>query len=196
MRPLDGITVVSLEQAVAAPFASRQLADLGARVIKIERQKIGDFARDYDTTVQGLCSHFVWLNRSKESLTLDIKHAAARDILARLIARADVFIQNLAPGAARRLGLGADALRAQHPRLIVCDISGYGDSGPYAHKKAYDLLVQSEAGVVSVTGTEEAPSKVGISITDIGTGLHAYAAILAALYERERTGKGRRIEVT
>ena len=185
-----------MEQAVAAPFASRQLADLGARVIKIERPGVGDFARDYDQSVKGQSAYFVWLNRSKESLTLDVKHAQAREILSRLVARADVFIQNLAPGAAARLGLSADALRAQHPRLIVCDISGYGDSGPYAHKKAYDLLVQSEAGVVSVTGTEEAPSKVGISITDIGTGLHAYAAILAALYERERTGEGRRIEVT
>lgn len=196
MLPLEGLTVVSLEQAVAAPFASRQLADLGARVIKIERPKVGDFARDYDQSVKGQSAYFVWLNRSKESLTLDMKHPQAADILARLIAGADVFIQNLAPGAARRLGLGADALLANHPRLIVCDISGYGDSGPYAKKKAYDLLVQSEAGVVSVTGTEEAPSKVGISITDIGTGLHAYAAILAALFERSRTGRGRRIEVT
>jgi itaconate CoA-transferase len=196
MLPLQGITVVSLEQAVAAPFASRQLADLGARVIKIERPKVGDFARDYDQSVKGMSAYFVWLNRSKESLTLDVKQAQAGEILRRLMARADVFIQNLAPGAAKRLGLGADVLLATHPRLVVCDISGYGDSGPYAQKKAYDLLVQSEAGVLSVTGTEDAPSKVGISITDIGTGLHAYAAILAALYERERTGKGRRIEVT
>jgi itaconate CoA-transferase len=196
MLPLQGITVVSMEQAVAAPFASRQLADLGARVIKIERPGVGDFARDYDQSVKGQSAYFVWLNRSKESLTLDVKHERAPEILARLIARADVFIQNLAPGAAKRLGLGAESLRSKHPRLIVCDISGYGESGPYAQKKAYDLLVQSEAGVLSVTGTEEAPSKVGISITDIGTGLHAYAAILAALYERERTGAGRRIEVT
>ncbi|HZN22867.1 MAG TPA: CaiB/BaiF CoA-transferase family protein [Burkholderiales bacterium] len=196
MLPLEGITVVSLEQAVAAPFASRQLADLGARVIKIERPQVGDFARDYDQSVRGHSAYFLWLNRSKESLTLDVKHPEASRILGQLMARADVFIQNLAPGAAKRLGLSAEALHAKHPRLIVCDISGYGDSGPYAHKKAYDLLVQSEAGVLSVTGTEEAPSKVGISITDIGTGLHAYAAILAALYERERTGKGRRIEVT
>lgn len=196
LRPLEGITVVSLEQAVAAPFASRQLADLGARVIKIERPGVGDFARAYDQSVKGQSAYFVWLNRSKESLTLDVKHAEAGNILAALIARADVFIQNLAPGAAGRLGLDAGTLLARHPRLVVCDISGYGDSGPYASKKAYDLLVQSEAGVLSVTGTEEAPSKVGISITDIGTGLHAYSSILAALYQRERTGKGARVEVT
>ncbi|HYC44027.1 MAG TPA: CaiB/BaiF CoA-transferase family protein [Burkholderiales bacterium] len=196
MLPLEGITVVSLEQAVAAPFASRQLADLGARVIKIERPKVGDFARDYDQSVKGQSAYFVWLNRSKESLTLDVKHAQAAEILARLVAKADVFIQNLAPGAAKRLNLDAATLRAKHPRLVVCDISGYGETGPYSQKKAYDLLVQSEAGVVSVTGTEEAPAKVGVSLTDIGTGLHAYAAILAALYERERTGHGRRIEVT
>jgi len=194
--PLEGITVVSLEQAVAAPFCSRQLADLGARVIKIERPKVGDFARAYDQTVNGQSAYFVWLNRSKESLTLDVKHPEAQDILGKLIAEADVFIQNLAPGAAKRLGLGADVLRAKHPRLIVCDISGYGDSGPYAKKKAYDLLVQSEAGVLSVTGTPESPAKVGVSITDIGTGLHAYAAILGALYNRERTGEGTRIDLT
>jgi itaconate CoA-transferase len=196
MRPLDGITVVSLEQAVAAPFCSRQLADLGARVIKIERPRVGDFARDYDHSVKGLSAYFAWLNRSKESLTLDVKHPKAKEILARLIEEADVFIQNLAPGAAARLGLGAEKLLAQHPCLVVCDISGYGDAGPYAGKKAYDLLVQSEAGVVAVTGTPDAPSKVGVSLTDIGTGLHAYAAILGALYQRERTGKGTRIEVT
>jgi itaconate CoA-transferase len=196
MRPLDGITVVSLEQAVAAPFASRQLADLGARVIKIERPGTGDFARDYDQTVKGLCSHFVWLNRSKESLTLDVKQPGAKEILAKLVAGADVFIQNLAPGAARRLGFGADTLLARHPRLIVCDISGYGDSGPYADKKAYDLLVQSESGVLSVTGTAGTPSKVGISIADIATGMYAYSGILTALYKRERTGKGARVEVT
>jgi len=196
MRPLEGITVVSLEQAVAAPFASRQLADLGARVIKIERPKVGDFARDYDQTVKGLSSHFVWLNRSKESLTLDVKQAKAKEILAKLIARADVFIQNLAPGAAQRLGFGADTLLENHPRLIVCDISGYGDSGPYAHKKAYDLLVQSEAGVLSVTGTADTPSKVGISIADIATGMYAYSGILTALLQREKTGNGGRVEVT
>ena len=196
MRPLEGITVVSLEQAVAAPFASRQLADLGARVIKIERPGTGDFARDYDQTVKGLCSHFVWLNRSKESLTLDVKAAGAQEILARLIARADVFIQNLAPGAARRLGLAAEALLARHPKLIVCDISGYGDAGPYAHKKAYDLLVQSESGVLSVTGTRDTPSKVGVSIADIATGMYAYSGVLTALYRREKTGRGGRVEVT
>jgi itaconate CoA-transferase len=194
--PLEGITVLSLEQAVAAPFATRHLADLGARVIKIERPQVGDFARDYDQTVKGLSSHFVWLNRSKESLALDVKHARAKDILGRLIARADVFIQNLAPGAAGRLGLSAEDLLSRHPRLIVCDISGYGDSGPYASKKAYDLLVQSEAGVLSVTGTPDTPSKVGISIADIATGMYAYSGILTALLQREKTGRGDRIEVT
>ena len=196
MRPLDGITVVALEQAVAAPFATRQLAELGARVIKIERPGRGDFARDYDDSVKGMSSHFVWLNRSKESLTLDVKHPRAQEILARLLVTADVFIQNLAPGAAGRLGLGAPALLAKHPRLIVCDLSGYGDSGPYAHKKAYDLLVQSEAGVLSVTGTPETPSKVGISIVDISAGMYAYSGILTALLQRGRTGKGTRVEVT
>jgi itaconate CoA-transferase len=196
MRPLEGITVVSLEQAVAAPFATRHLADLGARVIKIERPKVGDFARDYDRTVKGMASHFVWLNRGKESLSLDVKHRGAKDILSRLIERADVFIQNLAPGAAARLGLAADGLLKKHPRLIVCDISGYGDSGPYASKKAYDLLVQSEAGVLSVTGTPDTPSKVGISIADIATGMYAYSGILTALYRREKTGQGGRVEVT
>jgi len=196
MRPLDGITVVSLEQAVAAPFATRHLADLGARVIKIERPKVGDFARDYDRTVKGMSSHFVWLNRSKESLTLDVKHPKASEILSRLIGRADVFIQNLAPGASSRLGLAAETLLEAHPRLVVCDVSGYGDSGPYASKKAYDLLVQSEAGVLSVTGTPEIPSKVGISIADIATGVYAYSGILTALYRREKTGRGGRVEVT
>lgn len=194
--PLADIKVVALEQAVAAPFCSRQLADLGARVIKIERPKVGDFARDYDQTVKGQSAYFVWLNRSKESLTLDVKHPEANNILAKLIDGADVFIQNLAPGAAQRLGLGASELRAKHSRLIVCDVSGYGTTGPYAKKKAYDLLVQGEAGVLSLTGTPESPAKVGISITDIGTGLHAYAAILAALYTRERTGEGTHIDLT
>jgi len=195
-RPLDGITIVALEQAVAAPFATRQLADLGARVIKIERPGVGDFARDYDQTVKGQSAYFVWLNRSKESLTLDVKHARAAEILERLIGNADVFIQNLAPGAAGRLGLDAATLLANHPRLIVCDVSGYGDSGPYAHKKAYDLLVQSEAGVLSVTGTPETQTKVGISIVDISAGMYAYSGILTALYQREKTGKGTRVDVT
>ena len=188
--------MVSLEQAVAAPFATRHLADLGARVIKIERPKVGDFARDYDRTVKGMASHFVWLNRSKESLTLDIKHPKAKSVLDRLIERADVFVQNLAPGAAARLSLTAAELMENHPRLVVCDISGYGDHGPYAAKKAYDLLVQSEAGVLSVTGTPEIPSKVGISIADIATGMYAYSGILTALYRREKTGRGGRVEVT
>jgi len=195
-RPLDEITVVALEQAVAAPFATRQLADLGARVIKIERPGVGDFARDYDQTVKGQSAYFVWLNRSKESLTLDVKHARAAEILKRLIEHADVFIQNLAPGAAGRLGLVAATLLAKYPRLIVCDVSGYGDSGPYAHKKAYDLLVQSEAGVLSVTGTPETQTKVGISIVDISAGMYAYSGILTALYQREKTGKGTRVDVT
>ena len=181
---------------MAAPFATRQLADLGARVIKIERPKVGDFARDYDATVKGMSSHFVWLNRSKESLTLDLKHSGATQILEQLLERADVLIQNLAPGAARRLGLGAESLLPKYPRLIVCDVSGYGDNGPYASKKAYDLLVQAEAGVMSVTGTPDTPSKVGISIGDIATGMYAYSGILSALYQREKSGKGTRIEVT
>ena len=181
---------------MAAPFATRQLADLGARVIKIERPKVGDFARDYDATVKGMSSHFVWLNRSKESLTLDLKHSGATQILEQLLERADVLIQNLAPGAARRLGLGAESLLPKYPRLIVCDVSGYGDNGPYASKKAYDLLVQAEAGVMSVTGTPDTPSKVGISIADIATGMYAYSGILSALYQREKSGKGTRIEVT
>jgi itaconate CoA-transferase len=196
MRPLDGITVIAFEQAVAAPFATRQLADLGARVIKIERPKVGDFARDYDATVKGMSSHFVWLNRSKESLTLDLKQSRATQILERLLERADAVIQNLAPGAARRLGLGAELLLPKYPRLIVCDISGYGDNGPYGSRKAYDLLVQAEAGVLSVTGTADMPSKVGISVADIAAGMYAYSGILAALYQREKSGKGTRIEVT
>ena len=194
-RPLDGITVVSLEQAVAAPFAARQLGDLGARVIKVERPDGGDFARAYDRAVDGESAYFVWLNRNKESLTLDLKQPEARELLAALLERADVFIQNLAPGAIDRLGFGATALRERHPRLITCDISDYGAGGPYTQKKAYDLLIQSEAGVLSVTGTPETPCKVGISIADIATGMHAYSAILAALYQRERTGQGAHIEV-
>ncbi len=194
--PLTGITVIALEQAVAVPFATRQLADLGARVIKIERPGDGDFARSYDTTVGGLASHFVWLNRSKESLTLDLKRPEARDVLARLLERADVFVQNLAPGAADRLGLGTDDLRARYPRLIVASLSGYGSTGPYAAKKAYDLLVQSETGLVSITGTSETPSKVGLSIADIAGGMYTYSGILTALLQRARTGQGTAIEVS
>jgi itaconate CoA-transferase len=196
MRPLDGVTVVALEQAVSAPFASRQLADLGARVIKIERPGEGDFARGYDTTVRGLASYFVWLNRSKESVTLDVKHPDASGVLGRLLARADVFIQNLAPGAADRLGLGWEALRTRYPRLIACDISGYGRSGPSSEKKAYDLLIQSEAGLLSITGTPDTPSKVGISVADIAAGMYGYSSILAALLQRGRTGEGAHIDVS
>jgi itaconate CoA-transferase len=196
MLPLSGITVVSLEQAVAAPFATRQLADLGARVVKVERPEVGDFARGYDRTVKGLASHFVWLNRSKESVTLDLKQDGAKEILNRLIESADVFVQNLAPGATGRLGFGAQTLRERHPSLIVCDVSGYGSSGPYRDKKAYDLLVQCEAGVVSITGTPDTPSKVGVSIADIACGMYAYSGILAALFRRERTGEGAAIEVS
>jgi len=194
--PLAGVTVVTLEQAVAAPFATRQLADLGARVIKIERPDGGDFARGYDTSVKGLSAHFVWLNRSKESLTLDLKHAAASEILRRLLARADVFVQNLAPGAADRLGLSAAALRARHPRLIVCNVSGYGSTGPYAGKKAYDLLVQSETGVVSITGTEDTLCRVGISVADIAGGMYAYSAVLTALLRRQTTGSGATLDLS
>src|ERR1700694_161489 len=195
-RPLDGITVVALEQVIAGPFATRQLAELGARVIKIERPGGGDAARGYDRTVKGLSSHFVWTNRSKESLSLDAKHPAARKILARLIERADVFVQNLAPGAAERLGLGAAELRATHPRLVWCGISGYGPSGAARRKKAYDLLVQCEAGLLSVTGTPDAPAKVGISVADIAAGMYAFSAVLTALYRRERTGVGVACEVS
>ena len=194
--PLAGVTVIALEQAVAVPFATRQLADLGARIIKIERPVGGDFARAYDTTVQGLASHFVWLNRSKESLTLDLKRPEAQVVLARLLERADVFVQNLAPGAADRLGLATDDLRAKHPRLIVCSLSGYGSTGPYATKKAYDLLVQSEVGLVSITGTPDTPSKVGLSIADIAGGMYTYSGILTALLQRERTGQGTALEVS
>lgn len=196
MLPLEGITVVSIEQAVAAPFATRQLADLGARVIKVERPGTGDFAHGYDETVKGLASHFVWLNRSKESLALNLKEDGAKDVLSRLLARADVFVHNLAPGATGRLGFGAERLREENPRLIVCGISGYGSTGPYRNKKTYDLLVQCEAGLVSVTGTPETPSKVGISIADIAAGMYAYTGILSALYRRERTGEGATIEVS
>ena len=197
MRPLEGITVVTLEHAIAAPFATRQLADLGARVIKIERPGVGDFARGYDERVRGLASHFVWTNRSKESLTLDVKHPEARKILLRLIEEeADVLVQNLAPGAAARLGLSYEALSPAKPALIVCDISGYGNDGPYRDKKAYDLLIQSESGFLSVTGTADEPSKAGCSIADIAAGMYAYSSILSALLQRGKTGVGSRIDVS
>ncbi len=193
--PLDGITVVSCEQAIAAPLATRHLADWGARVIKVERPE-GDFARGYDETVHGLSSHFVWVNRGKESVVLDLKDPASRPVLEALLDRADVFVQNLAPGAAERLGLGADELLARHPRLVCCGISGYGTTGPYRDAKAYDALIQAEAGLVSVTGTEEHPAKAGIAVADISAGMYAYSAILTALYERERTGRGARIDIS
>jgi len=196
MGVLDNITVVSLEQAVAAPFATRQLADLGARVIKIERPGSGDFARGYDTTVKGLSSYFVWLNRSKESITLDLKRPGGREILDRLLAKADVFVQNVEPGASDRLGTSPADLRARLPKLIVCSVSGYGTSGPFADRKAYDLLVQSEAGLVSVTGTKEDPAKAGISVADIAAGMYAYSGILAALLARASHGRGTTVEVS
>jgi itaconate CoA-transferase len=195
-RPLDGITVVSLEHAIAAPFCTRHLADLGARVIKVERPGQGDFARAYDSRVKGQASHFVWVNRSKESLTLDLKQAAAQAVLADLLARADVLVQNLAPGAAQRMGLGYDALHAKHPRLVVCDISGYGHNGPLRDKKAYDLLIQSEAGLLSITGTPDAPAKAGAPVADIAAGMYAYSSVLAALLQRGRTGLGSHIDVS
>jgi itaconate CoA-transferase len=196
MLPLHGVTVVTCEQAVAAPLATRHLADLGARVIKIERPGSGDFARGYDETVHGMSSHFVWLNRSKESIALDLKAPADIATVFRLLERADVFVQNFAPGAAERLGLGAAALRVRFPRLVTCSISGYGSSGPYRDAKAYDLLIQSEAGLVSVTGTADAPAKSGIPAADIGAGMYAFSGILAALYEREHTGEGTDLEVS
>ncbi|WP_060481650.1 CaiB/BaiF CoA-transferase family protein [Pseudomonas sp. NBRC 111119] len=197
-RPLDGITVVSLEHAIAAPFCTRQLADLGARVIKVERPGSGDFARGYDQRVDGLASHFVWTNRSKESLTLDLKHPEADAILEGLLVKADVLVQNLAPGAAARMGLGFEALHARFPRLVVCDISGYGEGGPYEKKKAYDLLIQSEGGFLSVTGNPgaEGMAKAGCSVADIAAGMYAYTGVLSALMLRERTGVGSRIDVS
>lgn len=195
-RPLDGITVVSLEQAIAAPFCTRQLADLGARVIKIERPGAGDFARGYDSRVKGLASHFVWTNRSKESLALDVKVPEDHAVLMKLLERADVLVENLAPGAADRLGLSYEKLSQKMPSLIVCDISGYGQNGPYRDKKAYDLLIQSEAGVLAVTGTGTEPAKVGISIADIAAGMYAYTNILAAIMQRGKTGKGRKIDIS
>ena len=196
MRPLEGVTVVALEQVIAGPFATRQLAELGARVIKIERPGGGDSARAYDTTVKGLSSHFVWVNRSKESLTLDVKHPQAKEILTRLLETADVFLHNLAPGAVERLGLGASVLRKKQPSLIWCGISGYGPDGPYASKKAYDLLVQCEAGLLSVTGSAESPAKAGIPAADIAAGMYAFTSILAALVRRGRSGEGATIDVT
>ena len=194
--PLAGITVVSAEQAVAAPFATRQLADLGARVIKVERPGTGDFARSYDTTVKGLASYFVWLNRGKQSLTLDLASAEGRAILSGLVDRADVFVQNLAPGSAARMGLSAPALRARDQRLIVCDISGYAPDGPLGDRRAYDLLIQCETGLVSVTGSPDAPAKAGISVADIAGGMYAFSSVLAALYARERTGVGAALQVS
>ncbi len=196
IRPLDGITVISLEHAVAAPFCTRQLADLGARVIKVERPGAGDFARGYDQRVNGQSSHFTWINRSKESLALDLKQSAAHGALMQLLATADVLVQNLAPGAAARMGLSFEALHAQFPKLIVCDISGYGADGPYRDKKAYDLLIQSEAGFLSITGSPEVPSKAGISVADIAAGMYAYTNILSALLLRGRTGEGSHIDVS
>ena len=197
MQPLEGITVVTLEHAIAAPFATRQLADMGARVIKIERPGVGDFARGYDDRVRGLSSHFVWTNRSKQSLTLDVKQPEAQHLLMRLVLEeADVLVQNLAPGAAARLGLSYEALSARKPGIIVCDISGYGSDGPYRDKKAYDLLIQSEAGLLSVTGTPDTPSKTGPSMADIAAGMYSYSNILAALMHRAQTGQGQRIDLS
>ena len=196
IRPLDGITVVSLEHAIAAPFCTRQLADLGARVIKVERPGSGDFARAYDERAKGMSSHFVWVNRSKESLTLDLKQPNALAVLKTLLKTADVLVQNLAPGAAARMGLTAQLLHQANPGLILCDISGYGNNGPYRDKKAYDLLIQSEAGFLSVTGTTESPSKSGNSIADIAAGMYAYTNILAALLQRGKTGKGSSIDIS
>lgn len=196
MLPLEGITIVSLEQAVAAPFATRQLADLGARVIKIERPEVGDFARYYDSTVNGMSSHFVWINRSKESMVLDLKSSEGKEILHKILEEADVFIQNLAPGAVDRLGFSNEVLKEKYEKLIVCGISGYGSYGPYVDKKAYDLLIQCEAALVSITGTEDTPSKAGISVADIAAGMYAYTGILTALIQRSKTGKGSILEVS
>jgi itaconate CoA-transferase len=196
MRLLDDVTVVALEQAVAGPLATRHLADLGARIIKVERPGKGDFARHYDHTVRGMSSHFVWLNRSKESLSLDVKSDEGRKILETLVGRADVFVSNLGPGAIDRLGLQSRTLRETYPHLIACEISGYGPTGPYRNKKAYDLLIQAESGLLSITGTEAAPAKVGISVADIAAGMYAYSGILTALLKRYKTGEGSSIEVS
>lgn len=196
MRPLQGVTVVALEHVIAGPFCTRQLADLGARVIKVERPGVGDPARSYDDRANGMTSHFVWTNRSKESITLDLKQQEAKDIVLKLLEKADVMVQNLAPGATSRMGFSHDALKERFPRLIVCDISGYGADGPYRDKKAYDLLIQSESGLLSVTGTADTPVKAGCSIVDIAAGMYAYTNILAALIQRGRTGQGCRIDVS
>jgi itaconate CoA-transferase len=196
MRPLEGVTVVALEHVIAGPFCTRQLADLGARIIKIERPEVGDPARIYDERVRGMSSHFVWTNRSKESITLDLKQESAREIVRKLLEKADVLVQNLAPGAAARMGFSYEQLKDRYPRLIVCDISGYGADGPYRDKKAYDLLIQSESGLLSVTGTPDTPSKAGCSIVDIASGMYAYTNILAALIQRGRTGQGCCIDIS
>jgi len=195
VRPLEGLRVIALEHAVAAPICSRHLADLGADVIKIERPNDGDFARSYDGFVHEMSCYFVWLNRAKRSITLDLKHTEAKQVLARLLAGADVLLQNLAPGAASRLGLSYEDLRSRNPKLVVCDISGYGESGPMAQKKAYDLLIQAESGLISVTGTPQTPSRVGISAADIATGMYALAGILSALLRRSRTGEGANVKI-
>lgn len=196
MRPLEDITIVSLEVAIAAPLASRHLADWGARVIKVERPNTGDFGRHYDQRANGLSSHFVWVNRSKESLTLNLKSDEGKKILEQLLSQADVFLHNLAPGAVERLGFGAERLRDAHPGLIICSISGYGGSGPYRDKKAYDLLIQAEAGVLAVTGTADEPAKVGIPVADIAAGMYAYSGILTALLARHQSGQGTVIEIS
>jgi crotonobetainyl-CoA:carnitine CoA-transferase CaiB-like acyl-CoA transferase len=194
--PLDGLTVLSLEQAVAAPFATRQLADLGARVIKVERPEGGDFARGYESSVRGQSGYFVWLNRSKESLALDLKSPRGREVIERLLPSVDVLVQNLGPGASARLGLDAESVRRRFRRLIVCDISGYGSDGPWAHRKAYDLLVQCETSLVALTGSPDSVAKVGVSIADIAAGMYAFSGILTALYERAATGEGAHVEVS
>src|SRR3712207_4126529 len=194
--PLAGIRVLALEQAVAGPLCTRHLADLGADVVKVERREGGDFARRYDTAVKGLSSYFVWLNRGKRSLTLDLKHPAAKEILDGLGARSDVLVQNLGPGAVDRLGLAPAELRERHPALVICSISGYGSAGPYEHRKAFDLLLQGETGVIATTGTEESPAKVGISVGDIGAGVYGAMATIAALYERRATRQGRVVETS
>ncbi|PAF46000.1 CaiB/BaiF CoA-transferase family protein [Helicobacter sp. 11S02629-2] len=194
--PLEGKIVLSIEQAIAAPFATRQLADLGARVIKIERPKVGDLARGYDKRTKGLASHFVWTNRSKESLAIDLKEEDSKKVLEKLLPKVDIFVQNLAPGASTRLGLDYESLKKINPKIIVCDISGYGAGGPYEHKKAYDLLIQSESGLLSITGTKEDVVKVPISIADISAGMYAYSGILSALLHLEQTGEGSKVEIS